>query len=191
MKKGIKEETYNRARYLLMSHLLFKYLRKGGDTYGDPKFNMGLTQPTEVGSLVVPYAIYDPREWYIGWYRGVDDEGYYLIESLETKRIGRFGNCGLLGVNDEIFTKNPRYFYSDRQFDMVEKIEKRVKRHNFWFAVGNIRFHDDGKIEVPIRQKFTDEYYVKTYKNFKSVTIKELDAQCQECSERNKEKKEK
>lgn len=191
MKKEIKEETYNRARYLLMSHLLFKYLRKGGDTYGDPKFNMGLTQPTEVGSLVVPYAIYDPKEWYIGWYRGVDDEGYYLIESLETKRIGRFGNCGLLSVNDENFTKNPTYFYSDRQFDMVEKIKKRVKRHNYWFAVGNIRFHDDGKIEVPIRQKFTDEYYVKTYKNFKSVTIKELDAQCQECSERNKEKKEK
>ena len=190
--KAKDQETYNRARYLLMSHLLYSHLRMDVDfhTSKDPTFVFGLSKPVPEGALVVPFAITDPKEWYMGWYRGKQD-GYDLIESIETHRICRFYNCGYVWLDDKRYAENPIYRYSDRQYEMMETIERRVARHNHWFVVGNPTFHDDGSIDVPIRKKFEDDFYTKTYKNLRSCTIAALDQHCLECNEMSNSKKEK
>lgn len=91
----------------------------------------------------------------------------------------------------EYNVENPMYCYSDRQYEIIESIKRRVARHNYWFVVGNPTFHDDGSIDVPIRKKFEDDFYTKTYKNLRSCTIAELDKHCLECYEMSNSKKEK
>ena len=73
---------------------------------------------------------------------------------------------------------------------MIDRIERRTAKKNYWFVVGNPVFHEDGSIDVPIRQKFKDNFYTKTYKNFKACTITALDEHCREVCEmeKNKEK---
>ena len=182
--KEKKPETYNRARYLLLSRLLYSHLRMNVDfhTSKDKKFIFGLGKPVPEGALVVPFAVTDPKEWYLGWYRGKNEEGYDLIESVETHSICRFYNCGFIYLDDKDFCDNPIFHYSDREYDIIETIERRVARNNYWFRVGNLTFHEDGSIDVPIRKKFTDEFMTKTYRNLRACTIAALDKHCEECN---------
>lgn len=184
-KKEKKPETYNRARYLLMSRLLYSHLRKNVDfhTSKDKEFIFGIDKPVPDGALVVPFAITDPKEWYLGWYRGKDDEGYDLIESVETHRICRFANCGFIYLDDKEFCDSPIFHYSDREYDIIETIERRVAKNNYWFVVGNPTFHEDGSIDVPIRKKFTDEFLTRTYRNLRACTILALDKHCEACND--------
>ena len=161
-------DTYKRAMSRMMSHLLLSFLRKKRE-YNKPESECWETSlgndVIPIGALIVPFAISDAKEWWIGWYRGKDDKGYDLIESVETHNIMRFYNCGYLFLEDLEFC------------------------HNYWFVVGNPEFHEDGSIEVPIRQKFHDEFYKNTYKNLRELTIAALDKQCEECEKMGKESK--
>ena len=185
-------DTYKRAMSRMMSHLLLSFLRKKRE-YNKPESECWETSlgndVIPIGALIVPFAISDAKEWWIGWYRGKDDKGYDLIESVETHNIMRFYNCGYLFLEDLEFSTDPRYRYSDRQYEIIDRIKKRVARHNYWFVVGNPEFHEDGSIEVPIRQKFHDEFYKNTYKNLRELTIAALDKQCEECEKMGKESK--
>lgn len=70
---------------------------------------------------------------------------------------------------------------------MIDRIKLRVARNNYWYVVGNPVFHEDKSIDIPIRQKFKDEFYTKTYKNFNACTIA-LNEHCLECGEMNRNK---
>lgn len=190
MAKDKQQDTYRRAMSKLMSHLLFKYLRKEHDftPKKDGNWKMAIGEPVPEGALVVPFAITDAREWWLGWYRGKNEEGYDLIESVETHQICRFGNTGYLFLNNLEVFDSPIYHYSDREYDMIDTIEKRVAKNNYWFVVGNPTFHEDGSIDIPIRQKFTDDFYTRTYRNFRAVTIKALDEHCNEAGRLAQEK---
>lgn len=192
-KKETKQcDTYNRAMSHLMSRLLFTYCKRKYDLSGgaDGYWTMAITQPVPEGALVVPFAIMDAREWWLGWYRGKSEDGALLVESVQTHRICKFYNTGLMFLDNLEFANRPEFRYSDRQFDMIDRIERRTAKNNYWFVVGNPVFHEDGSIDVPIRQKFKDNFYTKTYKNFKSCTIAALDEHCREVCEmeKNKEK---
>ena len=43
-------------------------------------------------------------------------------------------------------------------------------------------------IDIPIRQKFTDDFHTRTYRNFRAVTIKALDEHCKEAGRLAQEK---
>jgi len=164
-----------------MSRLLYDYLRKDKRHYGDKNNGFVLGKPVPEGALVVPYAINDPKEWYMGWYRGEDKDGYDLIESIETHQVCRFWNCGFMYLDDKEFLNSPIFHYSDREYGIIEAVERRVAKNNYGFAVGNLTFHDDGSFDVPIRQKFTDEFVTRTYRNLRSCTVFALDKHCEEC----------
>lgn len=179
------QETYNRAKNAFMSHLLFRYIRCGDiDTFREGFLHERKEMP--IGCVIIPYAIKNPMEWYVGWYRGRDDKGAYLIESIETHKICRFYNCAYLYSNDKDFTDNQWYRYSDREYKLIDIIRNRVSKHSTWFVVGAPTFHENGSIDVPIREKFSDDFLTKTYRNMRSMTIKALGEQCEELSEMNK-----
>lgn len=182
-------DTYKKVTSLLMSHLLFSFLRKDIDFTSSKEgyWHMNLGSPIPEGALVVPFALSYASDWWIGWYRGKDDKGYDLVESVETRKVMRFYNCGFLFLDNVEYSNSPAYHYSDRQYEIIDRIKKRVARHNYWFVVGNPEFHEDGSIDVPIRQKFHDEFYKKTYKNLREMTIAALDKQCEECEKMGKE----
>ena len=186
-----KADTYKRAMSHLMSHLLFSYLRKDVDwsTKKDGCWRMAITEKVPDGALVVPYAIMDAKEWWMGWYRGKSEDGYDLIESIETHQVCKFGNSGFLFLDNLEFGNSPLYHYSDRQFEIIDTIERRVAKNNYWFVVGNPTFYEDGSIDVPIRKKFTDDFYTRRYRSLREATIKALDEQCQECNRLANEKK--
>lgn len=186
-----KQDTYRRAMSYLMSRLLFTYTRKEIDfsSSKDGYWRMAVMESVPEGALVVPYAIMDARQWWLGWYRGKNDEGYDLVESVETREIGKFGNTGFLFLDNLEFADNPLFKYTDDQYEMIDRIEHRVARNNYWYVVGNPVFHEDKSIDIPIRQKFTDEFYTKTYKNFNACTIAALNEHCLECGEMNRNKK--
>jgi len=188
-KRNQTTDTYKRATSLLMSHLLFSFLRKEHDFSSSKNgyWHLNVLTPIPEGALVVPFALTYAAEWWIGWYRGKDEKGYDLVESVETRKVMRFFNCGFLFLDNVEFSNKPSYHYSDRQYEIIDKIEKRVARHNYWFVVGNPVFHEYGGIEVPIRQKFHDKFYSKTYKNLREMTIAALDQQCEECRALEKE----
>ena len=185
------QDTYRRAMSMLMSRLLFTYVRMeldfSGSKYGFWK--MAIMQSVPEGALVVPFAISYAKEWWLGWYRGKSEDGYDLIESVETHQITKFFNTGFLFLDNLDFASNPLFRYSDREFDIIDEIERRLTRHNYWFVVGNPVFLEDGSIDIPIRKKFTDDFYVKRYKNLRSCTIAALDQQCSECNAMAKGKK--
>ena len=186
-----QRDTYRRAMSHLMSRLLFTYTRRKIDLSGpkDGYWEMAIMQGVPEGALVVPFAIMDAKQWWLGWYRGKNDEGYDLIESVETHEICKFWNTGFLFLDNLEFASNPIFQYSDKQYEMIDRLKIRVAKNNYWYVVGNPTFHDDGSIDLPIRQKFTDEPYVKTYKNFKACTVAALDEHCRECGEINAAKK--
>ena len=174
----------------LMNHLLFSYLRKDVD-WSKPEdgcWKMAITEPVPKDALVVPFAITDAKQWWMGWYRGKDDKGFDLVESVETHEICKFSNTGFLFLTNVEFSDNPAYHYSDREYDLIDRIKKRCARNNYWFVVGHPKFNDDGSIDIPIRKKFTDEWYTKTYRNFREVTIAALDKHCEECNNISKDK---
>lgn len=178
------QDTYRRAMSMLMSRLLFTYVRKELD-FSDRKegyWKMAIMQSVPEGALVVPFAITDAKEWWLGWYLGKNEDGCDLVESIETHRICEFSNTGFLFLDNLDFANNPLYRYSDREFDIIDTIKRRVSRNNDWFVVGYPVFHEDGSIDVPIRKKFTQDFYVKTYKNLRSCTIAALDQHCSECN---------
>lgn len=182
-KQQKQPDTYNRAMSHLMSRLLFTYAKKERFLH-DPKdgfWEMALMKPVPEGALVVPFAITDAKEWWLGWYRGTDEEGYQLVESVQTHKICRFGNTGFLFLNNLEFAQNPLYQYTDKQYEAIDRLKIRVAKNNNWNVVGNPTFHDDGSIELPIRRKFCDKWLVKTYRNFKACTIEALDKHCSEC----------
>ena len=181
-KKIEKEETYNRSMSQLMSRLLFRYLRREIDLNpaSDGYWCINLSKNVPEGALVVPFALSDAKQWWLGWYRGKDDDGYDLIESVETHKIHKFTNCGFLFLDNIEFASSPLWRYSDREWEIMDTIKKRVARHNYWFVVANVEFNEDG-ISVSIRKKFCDELCTKTYKNLKSCTIAALDKHCEEC----------
>ena len=78
--------------------------------------HMNISRKVPEGALVVPYAITDAKEWWCGWYRGKDDDGYDLVESVETHRICKFTNCGFLFLDNLEFASNPTFRYSDREW---------------------------------------------------------------------------
>ena len=188
-KKTEKEETYNRSMSQLMSRLLFEYLRKEHDfgSAQDGYWHMNLVKKVPEGALVVPFALSDAKEWWCGWYRGKDDDGYDLIESVETHRICKFTNCGFLFLDNLEFASDPIYRYSDREWQIIDTIKKRVARHNYWFVVAKVEFNED-RIAVSIRKKFCDELCTKTYKNLRACTIAALDQHCEECNKISVEK---
>lgn len=185
------QDTYSRAMSMLMNRLLFIYVRREYD-FSDHKegyWKMAIMQNVPEGALVVPFAVTDAKKWWLGWYRGKNDEGYDLIESVETHEMCEFCNTGFLFLDNLDFASNPLYRYSDREFEIIDIIKWRVSRHNYWFVVGNPVFHDDGSIDIPIRKKFTEDFYVKTYKNLRSCTIMALDQHCSECNAMTNENK--
>lgn len=183
-----QQETYNTARCRFMSALLFKYLHKGNPALDNHSFSMHMFGSIPIGAVVVPFAITNPKEWYVGWYRGKNEQGYDLIESIETHEICRFWNCGFLYIEDEYFTDNPWFRYSDRQYAMIGTIRKRISKISTWYVVGAPTFHEDNSIDLPIRGKFTDDFITKTYRNLRAMTIKALEEHCEEVSKMNKEK---
>ena len=185
-----RQDTYSRAMSHLMSRLLFTYTRKKIDfsSSKDGYWRMAVMQSVPEGALVVPFAIMDARQWWLGWYRGKNDEGYDLVESVETHEICKFDNTGFLFLDNLEFADNPLFKYTDDQYEMIDRIKLRVARNNYWYVVGNPVFHEDKSIDIPIRQKFKDEFYTKTYKNFNACTIAALNEHCLECGEMNRNK---
>ena len=188
-RKNKKEETYNRSMSQLMSRLLFKYMRRRRDLSpaSEGYWHMNLSEKVPEGALVVPFALSDAKEWWLGWYRGRDDEGYDLVESVETHRICKFTNCGFLFLDNLEFASNPLWRYSDREWKIIDTIKKRVARHNHWFVVAKVEFNEEG-IAVSIRKEFCDELCTKTYKNLRTCTIAALDQHCEECNKISVEK---
>lgn len=141
---------------------------------------MDISGDVPIGAVVVPFALPDPKEWYVGWYRGKDEKGYDLVESIETHKICRFTNCGFLYVEDEDFTDNPWYRYSDRQYAIISTITKRLSRVSHWYSIGAPTFHEDNSIDIPIHQIFSDDFCTKTYRSLRAITIKALKEHCDE-----------
>lgn len=172
----------------LMSRLLFTYTRKEIDfsSSKDGYWRMAVMQSVPEGALVVPFAIMDAKQWWLGWYRGKNEEGFDLVESVETHEICKFSNTGFLFLDNLEFADNPLFKYTDEQYEMIDRIKLRVARNNYWYVVGNPVFHEDKSIDIPIRQKFTEQFYTKTYRNFNACTIAALNEHCRECGEMNK-----
>lgn len=182
-RKAKKPETYRRSMSKLMSRLLFVYSRKETDfsPRSEGYWKMAIMEDSvPEGALVVPFAITDAKEWWLGWYRGKGEDGCDLVESVETHSICKFYNTGFLFLDNLEFASNPIYSYSDSQFEKIDAIKRRVARNNYWYVVGTPIFHENGSIDIPIRRKFSDKFLTKTYKNFRACTIKALDAHCSE-----------
>ena len=141
---------------------------------------MDISGDIPIGAVVVPFAIPNPKEWYVGWYRGKDEKGYDLVESVETHKICRFTNCGFLYVEDEDFTDNPWFRYSDRQYAMISTISKRIAKISSWYIIGTPTFNNDNSIDLPIRLSFFENYCTRKYRNLKAITIDALREHCKE-----------
>jgi len=179
MKSIEQQETYNTARCRFLSALLFRYLHKS-DGLNRNHFNMHIFGEIPIGAVVVPFALGNPEEWYVGWYRAKNADGYDLIESVETHEIRRFYNCGFLYVEDEDFTDNQWFRYSDRQYAIISTITERLSRVSHWYSIGAPTFHEDNSIDIPIRQSFSDDFCTKTYRSLRAITIKALKKHCDE-----------
>lgn len=177
-----QEQTYKRACCHLIRNLLINYLRQEFDirSNSDHCWRMGYFRNIPNGALVVPVTIIDAGEWFLGWHRGKSKDGYDLIESVLTHRIVKVANCSYMYLENLDFANRPEFYYSDNEYEIIDRIKKRVAKHNYWFVVGFPKFYNDGSFDLPIRKKFTDTFFTKKYRNLKSCTIKALDEHCME-----------
>ena len=175
-----EKETYNTAFHEFMSRLLYRYLQRDGILENKRFLKSLYVTEIPIGAVVVPYLCESPKEWFIGWYRGKNNEGYDLIESVETHEICRFTNCNFLYVEDEDFTDNAWYRYSDNQYKKIHIIEKRLRKVDSSFSVGKPTFNEDNSIELPIIKAYRDKYYTKTYRNLRAITAEALKKHCAE-----------
>lgn len=179
-----KKPTYKKATSRLMQHLLSRYLKHDTDFIirreEDYSWKLSLGESPFEGALVVPFLISNVGQWYIGWYRGKDEEGFYLVESLETREVCRMANCGFLYLTDKTFSESPFYHFSDEQYDAYERISKRLGKVSHWYVQETPVFNEDGSIDVTIRKKFGDHRNTVRYKNLREVTKVRLREQCDE-----------
>lgn len=190
-----KKETYNMSRSRLLSYVipLFSQLdlplvNKGHEWkhyYGLEKANI------PEGSLVCPICIDDARAWYLGWYRGVDKDGYHLVESIETHTICQFANVGFYYIEASEFADKPQFFYSDSQFYQQYLIKRKyAEKEDYAYVVGWTVFHEDGSFTVKIRKRYSDAWVERTYKSMRQLTSKQIKAHIQELQNLPKEEKE-
>lgn len=187
-----KKETYDMSRSRLLSYVipLFSQLdlplvNKGHEWkhyYGLEKADI------PEGSLVCPICIDDARAWYLGWYRGVDKDGYHLVESIDTHTICQFANVWFYYIEASEFADMPQFFYSDRQFYQHYLIKRKYYGvEDFFYVVGWTVFHDDGSFTVKLRERYKHTWVTRTYKSMRSLTKKQIKAHMSEVQNLPKE----
>ena len=143
------------------------------------------------GSLVCPICITDARAWYLGWYRGIDKDGYHLVESIETHTICQFSNVGFYYIEASEFADKPQFFYSDSQFYQHYLITRKYREvEDFFYVVGWTVFHDNGSFTVALRERYTHTWVNRTYKSMRQLTKKQIKLHMKEIQNLPKEEKE-
>lgn len=118
-------KRYDYAIQRLLPELLFRFKRGGMIDYSGS---------AEQGDIVMLQSAPD-SEWHLSIYHQDCGDGYYLLESLKTGKMMRWGNVGILRLSPEWTAEHPRIRWTEKQFAFDRMFCAELKRGDYYIHI--------------------------------------------------------
>lgn len=175
------KESYQRSFLKLLGYVMQTSLRVGirneeGKIETSPystEWEMGgFKKDFPKNCLVVPTMI--DCNLIIGWYRGKDEDGYYLVEDARTHALCKLYNCSF-DYNTELTLgerSSNQFYWSDWHWEVSDYLREiyRTTDYNYPIILCFTDFsEDDSEVTFVFRKIFENDFFVSEPVNVKKL----------------------
>lgn len=108
----------------------------------------------KLGDLVMLQSA-PQSEWHLSYFVEDCPDGYHLLESVKTGELMRWGNVGLLVLNEEVIGAGEPARWNDAQFDFRDKFVKVSRKADFYISIPFIAGFEGDKVKITFRTRFS------------------------------------
>lgn len=132
-------------------------------------------------------------KWYLSWVCEIDRYEHasrYLLESIEDGKLCWWENVGISVYDRKRVSERPKWKWSDKQFAFQDRWQRVCNKNDAYIVLPKMAvFGEDNSVTLGVRIRFnwSDFTDLKTFSNWKKVTIKLMDAYYKDCEKKYKE----